>query len=102
MVTHTVVEILQVLLDVVWWIIFVQFVLSILMAFNVINTSNQFIRSLWVALERMTDPIYAPIRRVIPVMGGLDFSPMIVLILIRIIGIVLANIDAAALTGGAV
>lgn len=102
MVTHTIIEILQVLLDVVWWIIFVQFVLSILMAFNVINTSNQFIRSLWYALERMTDPIYAPIRRVVPAMGGLDFSPMIVLILIRIIGIVLANIDAAALTGGAI
>ncbi|MGI4733507.1 MAG: YggT family protein [Janthinobacterium lividum] len=102
MVTLTIVQILQVVLDVVWWIIFVQFVLSILMAFNVINTSNSFIRSLWYALERMTDPIYRPIRRVLPNMGGLDFSPAIVLVLIRIIGIVLNNVAASAAMGGAV
>ena len=102
MVTLTIIQILQVILDVVWWIIFVQFVLSILMAFNVVNTSNTYVRSIWYALERMTDPIYRPIRRVLPNMGGLDFSPAIVLILLRIIGIVLNNIAISAATGGAV
>ena len=102
MVTLTIIQILQVILDVVWWILIVQFVMSILITFNVINTSNPYVRSLWLALERMTDPIYRPIRRVLPVMGGLDFSPAIALILLRIVGIVLNNIAASALTGGAV
>ena len=102
MVTLTIIQILQVILNVVWTIIIVQFVFSILMAFNVINTSNQLVRSIWIALERMTDPIYRPIRRVLPAMGGLDLSPAVVLILLQIIEIVLRNIAFSAASGGAV
>ena len=98
----TIIQILQVLLDVAWWIIFVQFILSLLMAFNVINTSNQFIRSLWLGLERLTEPMYRPIRRVLPNTGGIDFSPMVVLILIAILDIVLRNIAVSIVTGGTV
>lgn len=102
MLTLTVIQILQVLLDVVWWIIFVQFVLSILIAFNVVNMSNQFVRSVWYGLERMTEPLYRPIRRLLPNTGGIDFSPMVVLILIMILNIVLRNIAISAVTSGAV
>lgn len=88
----TLIQILQVLLDVVWWIIFVQFILSLLIAFNVINTSNNFIRSLYQGLDRLTEPMYRPIRRLLPNTGGIDFSPMVVLILIAIGDIILRNL----------
>ena len=98
----TIIQILQVLLDVAWWIIFVQFILSLLMAFNVINTSNQFVRSLWLGLDRLTEPMYRPIRRILPNSGGVDFSPMVVLILIKILNdIVLPNI-ASSIVGRSV
>ena len=97
----TIIQILQVLLDLAWWIIFIQFVLSLLIAFNVINMSNNFVRSLWYGLERMTDPIYRPIRRVLPNTGGIDFSPMVALVAIAILDIILRNIAVSIVSGGA-
>lgn len=74
------VDILRKLLDVVWWIIIIQAILSWLIAFNVINTYNDFVRQIWGALDRMTLPIYRPIRRILPDFGGLDLSPLVVLV----------------------
>lgn len=102
MIALTIIQILQVLLDVVWWIIFVQFILSLLITFNVINTSNQFVRVLYDGLERLTEPMYRPLRRVLPSAGGLDLSPMVVLIIIAILDIVLRNLAISIVTGGAV
>lgn len=76
---------LMILLNVAWWIIIVQAILSWLIAFNVINTSNEIIRSIWIALDRLTEPLYRPIRRVMPDLGALDLSPMVVLLLIIIL-----------------
>lgn len=101
MVTLTIIQILQVILDVVWWIIFVQFILSLLISFNVINTHNQFVRSLWDGLERLTEPLYRPIRRVLPNMGGLDLSPMVVLVILAILNIILRNVAVSVMTGAA-
>ncbi|MGE4321713.1 MAG: YggT family protein [Sphingobium sp.] len=78
-------QIIVILLDVLWWIIIIQAVLSWLIAFNVINTYSDFVRTVMVALDRMTAPIYAPIRRVLPDLGALDLSPMVVLLGILII-----------------
>lgn len=77
--------ILQILLNVLWWVIIIQAILSWLVAFNVINTHNDFIRQLLTALDRMTEPLYRPIRRILPDFGGLDFSPVVVLILLSIL-----------------
>jgi YggT family protein len=82
---NLILDILQILLNVIWWIIVIQFVLSILIAFNVINTYNDFVASMWNGLKTLTDPVYRPIRRVLPATGGIDFSPMVVLIIIVII-----------------
>ena len=57
------IQTLAILLNVAWWIIIVQAILSWLIAFNVINTSNDIVRSIWVALDRLTEPLYQPIRR---------------------------------------
>ncbi len=70
------------LLRVAMYVIIIQAILSWLVAFNVINTHNDFMRSFLRALDRMTEPLYRPFRKLLPDFGGLDFSPMIVLLLI--------------------
>ena len=100
MLTLTIIQILQVLLNVVWWVIIIQFVLSLLIAFNVINTSSPFIRSLHDGLDRLTEPMYRPIRRLLPNTGGIDFAPAVVLVLMAIINIILNNIALSAMSGG--
>jgi YggT family protein len=83
--------ILDLLLRVLMWIIVGQIILSWLIVFNVINTSNNFVRSMLNALDRMTAPLYRPIRRLLPDFGGLDFSPMVILLLIYALRILLAG-----------
>ena len=101
MLSLTIIQILQVILNVVWWVIVVQFVLSLLIVFNVINTGSPFIRSLHDGLDRLTEPLYRPIRRVLPNTGGMDFAPAVVLILMAILNIILNNIAASIMMGGA-
>jgi YggT family protein len=78
-------SIIQVLLNVVWWIIVIQAILSWLIAFNVINTYNDTVRLIWEALKKMTEPLYRPIRRIMPDFGALDLSPLVVLLIIFIL-----------------
>ena len=86
-------QILQLILNVIWWIIIVQAILSWLIAFNVINTHSDFVRTVWTALQRMTEPLYRPIRRVLPDFGALDLSPLVVLLILYILtNIVIPNI----------
>lgn len=87
-------SIIDLLLTVVIWIIIIQAILSWLIAFNVINTYNEGVRRFLYALDRMTQPMYRPIRRVLPDFGGLDFSPMVVLLLIYVLKILLHGVEA--------
>ena len=77
--------IIELLLRVLMYIIIIQAILSWLVAFNVINTYNEFVRSFLNALDRLTEPLYRPIRRILPDFGGLDLSPLVVLLIIIII-----------------
>ena len=70
------------LLGVLGIVIFVQVVLSWLIVFNVINTHNDFVRNFLRALDYITEPLYRPIRKILPDFGGLDFSPILVLLVI--------------------
>ena len=79
------------LLSVLWWIIIVQAILSWLIAFNVLNTSSNGVRSIVTALDRLTAPLYRPIRRFLPDFGGIDFSPLVVLLLIMVLQKLLAG-----------
>ena len=65
-------------------IIIIQVVLSWLFAFNVLNTSSQGVRAFVQALDRITGPFYRPIRKMLPDFGGIDFSPLVLIILIQI------------------
>ena len=82
---NALVQIAHYLLWILMWLIIIQVVLSWLLAFNVLNTSSQGVRTAALALDRITAPLYRPIRRILPDFGGLDFSPLVVLILIQIL-----------------
>ena len=91
-------QIVQLLLNLVWWVIVIQAILSWLIAFNVINTHNDFVRSVWNALQRITEPMYRPIRRILPDFGALDLSPLVVLLILYILtNIVVPNIAQSLL-----
>lgn len=95
------IQIVHILLTVLWWFIIIQAVMSWLIAFNVINTHNQFVGQIWLVLERITEPLYRPFRRIMPDFGGIDLTPMIVLILVIIIdGPVLNYLATLAYSSG--
>jgi YggT family protein len=79
---RAILDVILFLLNIATWIIIVQAVMSWLVAFNVLSIQNPTVRSIWGGLERITEPVYAPIRRVLPPLGGLDLTPMAVLLLI--------------------
>ena len=89
------VDIADLLLSILTWIIIGQVILSWLLAFNVLNTSSQGVRTFALALERITAPLYRPIRKILPDFGGLDFSPLVILILIQVIKKLLAGVVAS-------
>ena len=69
-------------LEIYKWILIAAVIVSWLTAFNVINVHNNFVRSLLRVLLALTEPVLAPIRRMLPSMGGLDLSPIVVFVLI--------------------
>ena len=91
-------QIVDMLLSVLSWIIIIQAILSWLIVFNVINTHSDFMRNLLHALDRLTEPLYRPIRKILPDFGGIDFSPIVVLHIIYALSIKLGGVamDLAA------
>jgi YggT family protein len=69
-------------LDIYWWILIASAVFSWLYAFNVINQRNQVVNSIGNFLFRATEPVLRPIRRFLPDLGGIDISPIVVLLII--------------------
>ncbi|MDX2307990.1 MAG: YggT family protein [Hyphomicrobium sp.] len=76
------------LLTLYTYVIFAVVILSFLLAFNVVNPRNNFVQSLWNALTAVTEPLLAPIRRVLPDLGAIDISPLVLLLIIQFIQIV--------------
>jgi len=87
-------NIADLLLRVLTWIIILQVILSWLVAFNVINTSSEGVRRFLVGLERFLDPLYRPIRRIMPDFGGLDLWPVVLLLAISMVRMLLAGLAA--------
>jgi YggT family protein len=86
--------VINLFLDVLRWIIIIQAILSWLVAFNVINTHNDFMRTFLNALDRITEPLYRPIRRILPDFGGIDFSPLVALLVVIAIQMLLGGLAA--------
>ncbi|MEJ1159945.1 YggT family protein [Prosthecomicrobium sp. N25] len=79
------VEAVLLVLDLYVWVVILSAIFSWLYAFNVVNTRNQFVSMVGETLYRLTEPVLRPIRRFLPSMGGLDLSPIVLLLLIFII-----------------
>ena len=94
MVINTLLEIVLYLMSIISMVVIVQFVLSLLISFNVVNMHNNFVASLWRAVNAILDPLLTPIRRFMPDTGMIDFSPMVLLILLRILAIILSNLGS--------
>jgi YggT family protein len=68
------------LIDIYQWVVIVAVIASWLVVFNVINARNEIVRNILRVLDALTEPVFRQVRRVIPPIGGLDLSPIIVLI----------------------
>ena len=76
---------ISIVTSLIFWLVLAHVVLSWLVAFNVINLQNQFVRSVYHGVNGMVEPMLAPIRRILPTAGGIDFSPIVLLIGVQVI-----------------
>jgi len=75
-----VVNVIDILLGLYWWVIIISVIMSWLVQFNVINTQNRFVYMIGSAVNQMTEPLLRIIRRYVPIFGGVDFSPLLLLL----------------------
>ena len=87
----TLYEALTLLLNVIWTVMIVHIILSWLISFQVLNLRQPVVAQVWDGLNRLLEPIYAPIRGVLPNTGGLDFAPLVAFIVLIILQRALAN-----------
>ncbi|MFC4671486.1 YggT family protein [Seohaeicola nanhaiensis] len=88
-------QILMLILDVVWFFVIAHVIMSWLISFQVLNLRQQFVAQVWYMLQRILEPLYGPVRRILPPMQGLDLAPLVVLLAIIALRIVLTNNAAA-------
>jgi YggT family protein len=84
-------EVILIALQLYIYLLIASAVLSWLIAFNVVNTRNQFVSMLWDFLYRITEPALRPIRAIMPNLGGIDISPVILILIIIFIERVIIN-----------
>ena len=96
----TLFDIAHYLLSILSWIIIIQVIASLLVNFNVLNTRSAGVRTFVNAMDRITYPLYRPIRRILPDFGPIDFSPLVVIILIQIAHMLLNGAERSLLYGG--
>lgn len=81
----TLFQALMVILNVIWFIMIAHIVMSWLISFNVLNTRQPMVAQIWYGLNRVLEPVYGPIRRILPATGGLDFAPLVAFIILIIL-----------------
>jgi YggT family protein len=82
---RAILEVILIVLDLYVWLLIASAILSWLIAFNVVNTRNQLVAAVAEFLYRITEPVLAPIRRHMPSLGGLDISPIILILIIVLV-----------------
>ena len=88
-------EILLMLIGVARFFIFAHFIMSWLISFDVLNVRQPLVGQIWYTLQRILEPLYAPIRRFMPNLGGIDLSPIVALLALEALRIILINNAAA-------
>ncbi|MFN6955506.1 MAG: YggT family protein [Acetobacteraceae bacterium] len=92
--------ILSALLDLFWWAVILAVVMNLLVSFQVLDTRNRFVWTVGDFLHRVTEPALRPIRRRLPNLGGIDLSPLVLLILITAAGILLRALRGYMIQAG--
>jgi YggT family protein len=82
---RAILDVVLLILQLYVYVIVIAAILSWLIAFNVINIHNDLVRSIWNALNALTEPVLRPIRQLTPNLGGIDIAPIILLLLIFLI-----------------
>jgi YggT family protein len=77
---RAILEIILMIMDLYWWVLIAMIILSWLISFNIINTRNQLVASVLQIVSALTEPLLKPIRRLLPAVGGLDLSPIVLFI----------------------
>jgi YggT family protein len=88
-------QILLLILDIVWFVIIAQIIMSWLINFQVLNLRQPLVAQVWDGLNRLLEPLYRPLRAMLPSLGGLDLAPLLVLVGVYALRIVLINNAAA-------
>ncbi len=73
-------------------VLIIQFLMSLALVFNLISTRNNIVRTIWQGINALLDPLLAPIRRVLPNASGIDFSPLILLMVLSLVGELIGSI----------
>ncbi|OWJ75495.1 YggT family protein [Haematobacter genomosp. 1] len=84
-------QILLLILDIVWFIVIAHVIMSWLINFQVLNLRQPLVASIWDGLNRLLEPVYSRVRSILPAMGGLDLAPLVVLVAIYALRIILLN-----------
>lgn len=84
-------QILMLVLNVVWFFIIAHVIMSWLINFQVLNVHQQFVGQIWYMLNRILEPIYGPVRRMLPYVQGIDLAPLVVLLIVAALRIILVN-----------
>lgn len=84
-------EAIMLILNVVWFVMIAHIILSWLIGFQVLNPRQPQVAQIWYGLNRLLEPIYAPVRRILPATPGLDLAPLVVFIALIILQRVLIN-----------
>ena len=92
-------QVIQIALQLFIYALIISAILSWLVAFNIINTTNQFVYTIIDFLHRITEPALRPIRKVMPNFGGIDISPIALILGLIFLQMVLGNLHRALLTG---
>lgn len=87
----SILQILLLILGIARWIVLVHVIMSWLINFQVLNLRQQLVAQIWYGLNRTLDPLYSRVRKLIPIGGGIDFAPLIVLLAIYALEIVVRN-----------
>ena len=98
MLFYTLAEIVNYLISVIIMLVIVQFILSLLISFNVVNMHNRFVEGLWRAINAILDPILNPIRKLMPHTGMIDLSPLVLIVLLKILDIIFTNLAIGSLS----
>lgn len=92
----TLAQVIGYIISVIVILVIVQFVVSLLFAFNVISPQNEFMMAIYRSVNALLEPILAPIRRVMPSTGAIDFSPLVLIVGLNILRIVVTNAAVAS------